>query len=63
MDSVGDSYGNTLAEVILQRGPCRFFEAVEYAKLEWVDWFNNRRLLTPIGKIPPAETESAPTPC
>ena len=43
------------AEVIHRRGPRRSFEAVEYATLEWVDWFNNRRLLQPIGNIPPAE--------
>ena len=46
-----------LAEVIHRRGPWRNFEAVEYATLEWVDWFNNRRLLEPIGNIPPAEAE------
>jgi putative transposase len=46
------------AEVIHQRGPWRSFEAVEYATLEWVDWFNNRRLLEPIGNIPPAEAEA-----
>jgi putative transposase len=60
--SVGDSYDNALAEtinglykaeVIHRRGPWRTFEAVEYATLEWVDWFNNRRLLEPIGHIPP----------
>jgi transposase InsO family protein len=65
--SVGDSYDNALAEtinglfkaeVIHRRGPWRSFEAVEYATLEWVDWFNNRRLLEPIGNIPPAETEA-----
>lgn len=64
--SVGDSYDNALAEtinglykaeVIDRRGPWRSFEAVEYATLEWVDWFNNRRLLEPIGNIPPAEAE------
>ena len=64
--SVGDSYDNALAEtinglykaeVIHRRGPWRSFEAVEYATLEWVDWFNNRRLLGPIGNIPPAEAE------
>jgi putative transposase len=58
--SVGDSYDNALAEtinglfkaeVIHRRGPWRSFEAVEYATLEWVDWFNNRRLLEPIGNI------------
>ncbi|WP_343794962.1 IS3 family transposase, partial [Sphingomonas trueperi] len=56
--SVGDSYDNALAEtinglykaeVIHRRGPWRSFEAVEYATLEWVDWFNHRRLLEPIG--------------
>ena len=65
--SVGDSYDNALAEtinglfkaeVIHRRGPWRSFEAVEFATLEWVDWFNNRRLLEPIGNIPPAEAES-----
>ncbi len=65
--SVGDSYDNALAEtinglfkaeVIHRRGPWRNFEAVEYATLEWVDWFNNRRLLEPIGNIPPAEAEA-----
>ena len=65
--SVGDSYDNALAEtingvfkaeVIHRRGPWRSFEAVEYATLEWVDWFNNRRLLEPIGNIPPAEVEA-----
>jgi len=64
--SVGDSYDNALAEtinalykaeVIHRRGPWRSFEAVEFATLEWVDWFNNRRLLEPIGYIPPAEAE------
>jgi transposase InsO family protein len=64
--SVGDSYDNALAEtinglykaeVIHRRGPWRSFEAVEFATLELVDWFNNRRLLEPIGNIPPAEAE------
>ena len=65
--SVGDSYDNALAEtinglfkaeVIHRRGPWRNMEAVEFATLEWVDWFNNRRLLEPIGNIPPAEAEA-----
>jgi putative transposase len=65
--SVGDSYDNALAEtinglfkaeVIHRCGPWRSFEAVEFATLEWVDWFNNRRLLEPIGNIPPAEAEA-----
>jgi putative transposase len=64
--SVGDSYDNALAEtinglykaeLIHRRGPWRSFEAVEFATLEWVDWFNHRRLLEPIGNIPPAEAE------
>lgn len=45
------------AEVIYRRGPWRSFEAVEFATLEWVDWFNHRRLMEPIGNIPPAEAE------
>lgn len=66
--SVGDSYDNALAETIIglfktevihRRGPWRSFEAVEFATLEWTDWFNNRRLLEPIGNIPPAEVEAA----
>jgi transposase InsO family protein len=65
--SVGDSYDNALAEtinglykaeVIWRRGPWRNFEAVEFATLEWVDWFNNKRLLETIGNIPPAEAEA-----
>ncbi len=66
--SVGDSYDNALAEsiiglykteVIWPRGPWKNIEEVEYATLEWVDWFNNKRLLEPIGNIPPAEFEQA----
>jgi putative transposase len=45
--------------VIHRCGPWRSFEAVEFATLEWVDWFNNRRLLELIGNIPPAEAEAA----
>ena len=65
--SVGDSYDNALAEsviglykteVIDRRGPWRKLDDVEYATLDWVDWFNNRRLLEPIGNVPPAEFES-----
>ncbi len=64
--SVGDSYDNALAEtinglykteVIRRRGPWKNSEDVEYATLEWVDWFNHRRLLEPIGDIPPVEYE------
>ena len=47
----------TLQEVIHRRGPWRSFDAVEFATLEWVEWFNNRRLLEPNGNIPPAEAE------
>jgi transposase InsO family protein len=66
--SKGDSYDNALAEsvnalfkteLIYHRGPWRSREAVELAVLEWVDWFNNRRLLEPLGYIPPAEFEAA----
>ena len=66
--SVGDSYDNALAETIIglyktevihRRGPWRHWEAVEYATLEWVDWFNHRRLLEPIGNVPPAELEAS----
>ena len=45
-------------EVIRRRGPWRSLEAVEFATLEWVDWFNNQRLLEPIGNMPPAEAEA-----
>jgi len=64
--SKGDSYDNALAEtinglfkteVIRKRGPWRNIDDVEFATLEWADWFNNRRLLEPIGDIPPAEFE------
>ncbi len=64
--SVGDSYDNALAETIIglfktevirRNGPWRNLEEVEFATLEWVDWFNNRRLLEPIGNIPPVELE------
>jgi putative transposase len=63
----GDSYDNALAEsiiglfkteVIRRTGPWRHVEAVEFATLDWVDWFNYRRLLEPIGDVPPAEYEA-----
>ena len=66
--SVGDSYDNALAEsviglyktdVIRRQGPWRHLEAVEFATLDWVSWFNHRRLLEPIGHVPPAEYEMA----
>lgn len=65
--SRGDSYDNALAEsviglfkteVIRRKGPWRTLEAVEFATLDWVDWFNHRRLLEPIGYVPPAEYEA-----
>jgi len=64
--STGDSYDNALAEtviglfkaeVIRKRGPWRGLEEVEFATLEWVWWFNHRRLLEPLGYLPPAEYE------
>ena len=66
--SVGDSYDNALAEsinglhkteLIRRQGPWRHIEDVEFATLNWVDWFNHRRLLEPIGYVPPAELEKA----
>jgi len=65
--SVGDSYDNALAETIIglykteeirHKGPWKGIDAVEYATADWVEWFNNRRLLKPIGDIPPAELET-----
>ncbi len=65
--SVGDSYDNALAEtihglyqteVIRRNGPWRHLEEVEFATLEWVDWFHHRRLFEPIGNIPPVEFEA-----
>ena len=67
MGSRGDSYDNALAEsiiglfkteVIRLKGPWRHLEAVEFATLDWVDWFNHRRLLEPLGDMPPAEYET-----
>ena len=66
--SAGDSYDNALAEsviglfkteVIRRRGPWRQIVDVEFATLEWVSWFNGRRLLEPIGYLPPVEYEEA----
>jgi len=66
--SRGDSYDNALAEsmiglykaeVIRHEGPWKSLDEVEYATLEWVDWFNHTRLLEPIGYVPPAEFEEA----
>ena len=66
--SRGDSYDNAMAESIIglfkseiihRRGPWRNLDQVEYAVLEWVDWFNNRRLLEPLDYVPPIEYEAA----
>ena len=65
--SRGASYDNALAELVIglfkteviqRRGPWRGLEPVEFATLDWVDWFNTRRLLEPIGYVPPAEYEA-----
>ena len=66
--SRGDSYDNALAESVIglfktelvrNKGPWRGLDDLEIATLEWVDWWNHRRLLEPIGRIPPAEAEAA----
>jgi putative transposase len=66
--TVGDGNDNALAEtmivlikaeVIHSLGPWKTADAVEWETLKWVDWFNNRRLLEPIGYITPTETEEA----
>jgi putative transposase len=66
--SRGDSFDNALAETIIglyktelirRRGPWKGIEDVEFATVEWVDWFNHRRLMEPIGHVPPAEFEEA----
>ena len=66
--SVGDSYDNAMAESIIglyktemiwPRGPWKNLDEVEYATLGWVNWYNNQRLLEPIGNIPPVEFEAA----
>jgi len=66
VDSVGDAYDNPLAEsiiglfkaeVIYKRRPWKNFDAVEYATLDWISWFNTKRLLETLGNIPPAEYE------
>ena len=66
--SKGDSYDNAMAESVIglyktelirNKGPWKQIDDVEFATLEWVDWWNHRRLLEPIGMIPPAEAEAA----
>ena len=68
MGSRGESYDNALVESVIglyktelvrNKGPWRGLDDVEIATLEWVDWWNHRRLLEPIGRIPPAEAETA----
>lgn len=65
--STGDAYDNAMAEtviglfkteVIRRDGPWRNLDAVEYATLEWVAWYNSQRLLEPLGYLPPAEYEA-----
>ena len=56
---MADAHRLVIRGLIHRRGPWRSFEAVEYATLEWVDWFNHRRLLDPIGNIPPVEAEES----
>ena len=67
--SVGDSYDNALAETVIglfktevihRQGPWRGLAAVEIATMDWVDWYNTRRLLGSIGDIPPVEAEASP---
>ncbi len=66
--STGDSYDNALAESIIglfktelirRHGPWRSVEQVELATLEWIDWYNHRRLFGALGDIPPVEFEAA----
>ncbi len=64
---MGDSYDNALAETIhgldkaevIHRQSWQSREAVELATLVWLGWFNHRRLLEPMGNVPPAEAEAA----
>ena len=67
VESRGDSYDNALAESVIglykaelvrRRGSWRGVEDLELATLEWVDWFNNRRLMSTLGYVPPAEHEA-----
>jgi putative transposase len=66
--SVGDSYDNAMAETVIglfkaevihRLGPWKGLDNVEFATLDWVSWFNNKRLLEPLGYIPPVEFEQA----
>ena len=66
MGTVGDSYDNAMAEsaiglykteLIRRQGPWRTPEQVEFATLEYIDWFNHRRLHGEIGHVPPVEFE------
>jgi putative transposase len=67
-ESTGGSYDNALAESVIglyktemvrPRGPWRTLDDLELATLEWVDWYNHRRIHSAIGNVPPAEYESA----
>ena len=67
MGTVGDRYDNARAETMTglfkaqlthRLGPWKSVGAVECEILKWVDWFNNRRLLEPIGTIPQAEAQA-----
>ena len=66
--SVGDAYDNVLAETKTEAvgrgsafltGPLRLIDDVEYTTMEWVDWFNNRRLHSVLDYLPPEEYEAA----
>jgi putative transposase len=71
--SIGDAYDNALAETTIglfkteavgpaspfRAGPLRTIDYVEYATMEWVDWYNNRRLQSQLNYIPPDEYEAA----
>ncbi len=65
--SIGDAYDNALAESIIglfktevvnQHGPFTTLAEVEYAVMEWVDWYNNARLHSRLGYLTPAEYET-----
>ncbi len=65
--SKGDSYDNAMAESIIglykaelitAQAPWKTIEDVELATLSWVHWWNTKRLLEPIGDIPPIEYET-----
>jgi transposase InsO family protein len=70
--SVGDAYDNALMEsinglykaecirtTVFHDGPYKTIADVEYATAGWVDWYNNRRLHSTLGNVPPVEHEQA----